>query len=902
VGEPPREKYDLPVSATPVPAPDAAADPADRDRPPLDPAGSRPDGTPPTGVTRAEDTPRGRFDSHVFGALTDPAALRATGVELREATPSAAFSAHRPRPDRPDPVEFVERTNAGRVDDLIALRVGRMAASPFAFLRGSAGLMAADLAGTPTSGVTAWICGDAHASNFGLYASPERRLVMDVNDFDETLVGPWEWDLKRLVTSLVVAARETGHGEDKAVRAATDCARTYRAALRELAGMPVLDAFYLTTDAKTIAHFDVDDLGEVFKRVGKKARKNTSRRVGGRSSPSAPSTPGWRFLPDPPILTRRSTTTAHAVLDGVEDYAERCLDDELRQLLSRYAVADIAHRVVGLGSVGRRSYVLLLHGNGDDSLVLQVKEAGRPRSRLRRPPSPYTHDGERIVHGQRWMQTVSDIFLGWTTIHDRPYLVRQFRDMKGSIDPVLLKPGQLDDYARVVGAVLARAHAQSADPRILTGTATARRAPRTASGSTGPWPRSRPPTRPGPRRPRRGGRGGPGRPACPRSRADRGARAFRVAAAVGAVPGRVARRRARRDRGRRGRRRAGGLRRRVGRRAPLHVLRGVPLGADPGRLPAGRHPPDHRGHRGHRAQHPAPGRGGRAGAAARPALRRRFRLGVGRGGPWIDLLVFGTPEHHATGFGESLDLLLAALGGGPVRRRGTPVHLPPRSRWCPARGPATARRRRRRHDAETVELAARRGLPLLLGMHADDTEKAAMLTGWRRRPARASPSGGTSAWAWRTWPTPTRKPTPCSASACALLGPGLAGTRRADGAARPHPRPARYAARLCDIHPVGSPRRCREQAGPARSPPPAATRRAHVDGHGERTVSRSQIHRLGRVLPRLRAGPPANTLTGSGSRPSRTAAGGGHPAPVSRRVVAPAAGNPASNMGLSASS
>ncbi len=456
------------MSATPVPAPDAATDPADRDRPPLDPAGSRADGTPPTGVTRAGDTPRGRFDSHVFGALTDPAALRATGVELRESTPSAAFSAYRPRPDRPDPVEFVERTNAGRVDELVALRVGRMAASPFAFLRGSAGLMAADLADSPTSGVTAWICGDAHASNFGLYASPERRLVMDVNDFDETLVGPWEWDLKRLAASIVVAARETGAGADKAVRAATDCARTYRAALRELAAMPVLDAFYLTTDEKTVAHFDVDDLGEVFKRVGKKARRNTSRRVVEKFAERAEHT-GWRFVEDPPILTRVDDETAHAVLDGVEDYAERCLDDELRQLLSRYAVADIAHRVVGLGSVGRRSYVMLLHGNGEDSLVLQVKEAGPSALAAYADAVPYAHDGERIVHGQRWIQTVSDIFLGWTTIGGRPYLVRQFRDMKGSIDPVLLKPGQLDDYARVVGAVLARGHAQSADPRILTG-------------------------------------------------------------------------------------------------------------------------------------------------------------------------------------------------------------------------------------------------------------------------------------------------------------------------------------------------------------------------------------------------------------------------------------------------
>jgi uncharacterized protein (DUF2252 family) len=206
----------------------------------------------------------------------------------------------------------------------------------------------------------------------------------------------------------------------------------------------------------------------VFKRIGKKARKNTSRRVVEKFAERAEHT-GWRFTQDPPVLTRIDDATAQAVLDGVEEYADNCLTDELRQLLSRYSVADIAHRVVGLGSVGRRSYVVLLHGNGEDSLVLQIKEAGPSALAPYAEPVAYEHNGERIVHGQRWMQTVSDIFLGWTTIDGRPFLVRQFRDMKGSIDPVLLKPNQLDDYARVVGAVLARAHAQSADPRILAG-------------------------------------------------------------------------------------------------------------------------------------------------------------------------------------------------------------------------------------------------------------------------------------------------------------------------------------------------------------------------------------------------------------------------------------------------
>ncbi|MFI5956794.1 DUF2252 domain-containing protein [Cryptosporangium sp. NPDC051539] len=412
--------------------------------------------------------PTSRFVSHVFGTWADPLEVHATGVALRDKTPITTHSRYGRRHDRPDPVEFVERTNEGRDDRLIALRVGRMVASPFAFLRGSAGLMAADLAPTPTSGITAWICGDAHASNFGLYASPERRLVMDVNDFDETVVGPWEWDLKRLAASLVVAGREAGVGEDRAREAASDAARTYRAALRELSQLPILDAFYLTTDEKTIDHFDVDQLGEVFKRIGKKARKNTSRRVVEKFAEKA-ETAQWRFVDAPPILTHVSPAVEQSVLDGLEEYADGCLDDELKALLQRYSVADIAHRVVGLGSVGRRSYIVLLHGNGEDALVLQVKEAGPSALAPYVAATPYAHNGERIVRGQRWMQTVSDILLGWTTVDGRPFLVRQFRDMKGSIDPVLLKPNQLDDYARVVGAVLARSHAQSADPRLLSG-------------------------------------------------------------------------------------------------------------------------------------------------------------------------------------------------------------------------------------------------------------------------------------------------------------------------------------------------------------------------------------------------------------------------------------------------
>lgn len=414
----------------------------------------------------------GRLASHVFRPWVDPAEVSAAGQRLRDTVPVAALAHHEAADDRPDPVAEVARVNTDRLRELAAVRVGRMASSPFAFLRGSAGLMAADLAGGPVTGVVAQICGDAHAANFGLYASPERRQVMDVNDFDETVLGPWEWDLKRLAASLVVAGREAGAPEDQCRRAARDCAATYRAALREMAGMPVLEAWYLTTDHSTLEHFNIGDLTETFDRVRKKARKNTSRKVAAKFTQRI-ERDEWRFVPEPPVLTPVPDDIAQAVVDGLELYAER-LDPELRYLLSRFSVEDVAARVVGLGSVGLRSYVVLLHGNGEDALVLQVKEA-RPSALAPYLPAGHgfgvhsQHDGERIVRGQQWMQTVSDILLGWTTIGPRPFLVRQFRDMKGSIDPAALKSDELDDYARVVGAVLARAHGDSADPRCLIG-------------------------------------------------------------------------------------------------------------------------------------------------------------------------------------------------------------------------------------------------------------------------------------------------------------------------------------------------------------------------------------------------------------------------------------------------
>jgi uncharacterized protein (DUF2252 family) len=404
--------------------------------------------------------------SSLFTSWRAPAELTAEGAARRSEVPIEDVTRYAPASDRPDPVKLIEATNEDRVPGLIALRYQRMAESPFTFLRGAATVMANDIAHSPDTGLVGHICGDAHASNFGFYASPERRLIMDVNDFDETIVGPWEWDLKRLVASVMVAARSSGLSEEAGRRAVRDCAAGYRAALAELATMPLFEGHHMTTSHKTLTHVDMADISDMFERVCKKARKNGSRRAAERFT-ARPAVDHWHFVEEPPILTQVSDGERVNVLEGLDRYGET-INDELRLLLSRYAVCDVAHRIVGLGSVGLRSYVVLLKGNGDEALILQVKQA-RPSAFRPFVSGEVDHEGQRVIEGQRWMQTVSDPLLGWTTVDGRTYLVRQFRDMKGSIDPSLLKAGQLDDYARLVGVVLARAHAQSIDPRVLHG-------------------------------------------------------------------------------------------------------------------------------------------------------------------------------------------------------------------------------------------------------------------------------------------------------------------------------------------------------------------------------------------------------------------------------------------------
>ncbi|MEV5978747.1 DUF2252 domain-containing protein [Streptomyces sp. NPDC052114] len=398
------------------------------------------------------------------------------GKALRGRVPRAAHAEFSVDDARPDPVAAVEAVNHGRITELTPIRVGRMAASPFAFLRGSAGLMGYDLARTPVTGIGAQICGDAHAANFGLYADARGGLVIDLNDFDETVHGPWEWDLKRLAASLVLAGREAGAGEAVCAEAARDAVGAYRRTMRLLAKLPALDAWNAIADEELVSYTDARDLLGTLERVSEKARHNTSARFAAKATERVEGpdgAEGRRFVDAPPVLRRVPDAEAVPVAAALGDYLGTLSEDRL-PLLARYAIQDVAFRVVGTGSVGLRSYVVLLLDHRGEPLVLQVKEA-RPSVLLPHLPAagfevPRTaHEGHRVVLGQKRMQVVSDILLGWTTVDGRPFQVRQFRNRKGSVDPAALAADQIDDYGRMTGALLARAHAHSADPRLIAG-------------------------------------------------------------------------------------------------------------------------------------------------------------------------------------------------------------------------------------------------------------------------------------------------------------------------------------------------------------------------------------------------------------------------------------------------
>lgn len=398
--------------------------------------------------------------------------LTEQGRALRTTRPTDAHNHRAASPDRPGVEDFVRATHEHRLDELLPLRIGRMTSTPYTFFRGGAGLMAADLADSPTSGLTAQLCGDAHAANFGLYGTVGGDVVMDINDFDETAPGPWEWDLKRLAASLVLAGREAGVSDARAREAAEDAVKSYRRTVRELAEMPFLQSWTALSDESTLTSARADDLSEDFTKAVEKARRNTSAKVVAKSvehiDDHEAGVRRHRFLDEEPVLWHPDDKTAEAVMAGVQAYVPS-LRESRHDLLARYRMSDVAFRIVGTGSVGMRSYIVLLHGNHGEDLVLQVKQAGVSALAPYVDMPAASHEGQRIVNGARKVQAATDILLGWTTIDGYDYIVRQFRNMKGGVDPTTLPGGMLDDYGRVCGALLARAHGRSLHPTLLAG-------------------------------------------------------------------------------------------------------------------------------------------------------------------------------------------------------------------------------------------------------------------------------------------------------------------------------------------------------------------------------------------------------------------------------------------------
>jgi uncharacterized protein (DUF2252 family) len=388
------------------------------------------------------------------------------GKRLREKVPRSDHATLPACESRADPLALVRQANHRRATHLVSLRYGRMAASPFAFLRGTAVVMAHDLARTPTTGIAVQLCGDAHIGNFGGYGTAERSLVFDLNDFDETHVGPWEWDVKRLVASAVVLGRECKIKSADRRRIACAMVEAYRERMRELSDAPYLDIWLTPILAETaVDRFaaDAEPIARAFAegqdRTNLSAREKLAESRHGR----------LRFRHDPPLIARRVDRLRREVDDVVAGY-RRSLPVDRRVLFDRYNLIDVARKVVGIGSIGLGTYVMLLQGVDDeDPLILQLKEARESALAPHVNASRFSHNGQRVVAGQRIMQAASDPFLGWTRFVGRDYYVRQLRDMKSTVPLHELDADGLQAYAVLCAHVLARAHACSADAALIGG-------------------------------------------------------------------------------------------------------------------------------------------------------------------------------------------------------------------------------------------------------------------------------------------------------------------------------------------------------------------------------------------------------------------------------------------------
>ncbi|QOV36709.1 DUF2252 domain-containing protein [Streptomyces ferrugineus] len=415
-----------------------------------------------------------------FTASLAPDERAAYGRDARKRAPRSGHGRYEAGADRSDPIGVIERQSATRVQDLVPIRYGRMLESPFRFYRGAAAIMATDLGRLPDTGLRTQLCGDAHLLNFRLLASPERRLVFDINDFDETHPGPFEWDVKRLAASFVIAARANGFSTAEQDAAVAECVRAYRTRMREFAGMHTLDIWYAQDDADQMRALTASSMSKQARRrtAEATAKARTRTHLQAFAKLTRVSAEGRLIAPDPPLITPLRDLLADSSAGAeekelqtvFEEYA-RTLSSERRHLLRRFHLVDVARKVVGVGSVGTRCWIILLLGRDDDDpLLLQAKEAQESVLAAHTGGERYDNQGRRVVAGQRLIQTTSDIFLGWTHIvsgldgHGRDFYVRQLRDWKGIARPETWDPGMLRLFGKLCGGSLARAHARSGDP------------------------------------------------------------------------------------------------------------------------------------------------------------------------------------------------------------------------------------------------------------------------------------------------------------------------------------------------------------------------------------------------------------------------------------------------------
>lgn len=425
-------------------------------------------------ATYAEQMPQRALRDRLID-LEVPAEDAARGRALRKTVPRRSLA--QLTPSARSATEILVAQNAGRISELVPLRFARMLADPFAFYRGSAAVMAADLAASPTSGIEIMCCGDAHVSNFGLYAAPHRSIVFDLNDFDEAAVAPAEWDAKRLITSAVIGGRHAGYPA-KAIRRCVEQAlvRYQRSLESMLEEMDVLERYYLRVEPEHYTGTVSKGLQAVIQKTISRARSRTSARVFKQITEIGPDgTP--RLREAPPVLQHVDEDVEAFLVASIQEYLA-AVPADIALLLSHFRVTDVALRVVGVGSVGTRCYLVILVGPNDTPLILQIKEATRSvldeYGGWRQPESLTTAieangQGVRVTDGQQILQAMSDVFLGSTRKDGRDYYVRQFHDMKGTIETEGMSPATFSDYVSACAVLLARAHSQSANASILRG-------------------------------------------------------------------------------------------------------------------------------------------------------------------------------------------------------------------------------------------------------------------------------------------------------------------------------------------------------------------------------------------------------------------------------------------------